>query len=83
MVDFRLRLRNRGENSDEAEEMVLAIGQRAAYFSGTEHFVNLIAGNSLYGFSGIIILTELIREAFDNKKDTRKIIQIKAKGCCG
>ena len=35
------------------EENVLAIGQKAAWFTGTRHFVNLVEGAGLYGFDGI------------------------------
>ncbi len=61
----------------------LAIGQKAAYFTGTAHFVNLVLGSGLYGFDGIMRLADLLREAFRTPKDTRSIIQIKGWGCGG
>ena len=62
---------------------VLAIGQKAAYFNGTNHFVNLLEGGGLYGFEGICALCDLIEEAAREEKDTRSIIQVKGWGCCG
>lgn len=62
---------------------VLAIGQKAAYFTGTDHFVNLIENSGLYGFYGIRRLMEMMIEAFNEPKDVRNIIQVKAWGCRG
>ena len=61
----------------------LAVGQKAAYFTGTEHFVNLVLGSGLYGFDGIVRLADLLREAYRTPKDTRSIIQVKGWGCGG
>ena len=66
-----------GNNAD-----ILAIGQKAAYFTGTRHFVNLLEGGGLYGFAGICRLMELMREAYLEEKDTKSIIQVKGWGCC-
>lgn len=60
---------------------LLAIGQKAAYFTGTRHFVNMLEGGGFYGFDGIRGLCGLIRDAAENEKDTEKIIQIKGWGC--
>jgi hypothetical protein len=76
MADFR----RRAEAGNRPE--VIAIGQMAAYFSGTRHFVNVIDSDGLYGFHGIKKLAELIIDAADNKKDTRNVIQIKGLRCC-
>lgn len=62
---------------------ILAIGQDAAYFTGTKHFVNIVESDGLYGFHGIRCLMELIKEAAEHEKDTRRLIQIKGLGCCG
>ncbi len=62
---------------------VLAIGQKAAYFLGTPHFVNLLEGGGLYGYRGICRLCGLIAEAAREEKDTKSIIQVKGWGCCG
>ena len=59
----------------------LAIGQKAAYFTGTEHFVNIVEGGGLYGFDGISQLAQLMEEAFITRSNTRELIQIKGMGC--
>ena len=64
-------------------EDVLALGQKAAYFSGSDHFVNIVEGGGLYGCDGIVRLAGLMREAFREKKDARSLIQIKGLGCGG
>ena len=60
---------------------VLAIGQKAAYFTGTDNFVNMVEGGGMYGFDGISRLAGLMTDAFLHEKDTRKLIQIKGLGC--
>ena len=60
---------------------VLAIGQKAAYFSGTRHFVNIVAGGGMYGFDGIARLAALIEDAAAHEKDTERVIQHKGLGC--
>lgn len=62
-------------------EKTVAIGQKAAYFTGTSHFVNIIDGGGFYGFSGIRRLMELLKEAYLEEKDTRTLVQIKGLGC--
>lgn len=64
-----------------SDEKVLAIGQKAAFFSGSENFVNIVAGGGFYGFDGIEKLADLMSDAFLNKKDTREVIQLKGLGC--
>lgn len=61
----------------------LAIGQKAAHFTGTNHFVNIVQGGGLYGFAGIEALCAQIEDAFVNKKDMKRLIQIKGLGCGG
>ena len=60
---------------------ILAIGQKAAYFAGTEYFVNLVEGGGFWGYEAIIRLAELMCEAFETPKDTKALIQIKGMGC--
>lgn len=60
---------------------ILAIGQKAAYFSGTAHFVNIVSGGGMYGFDGIARLAEQMLDAYHHKKDTRTVIQKKGLGC--
>lgn len=60
---------------------ILAVGQKAAYFCGTDNFVNIINGGELYGFGGIVKLCELLEDAIDKPKDRRTVIQMKGIGC--
>lgn len=66
-----------------SEAKILAIGQKAAYFCGTEYFVNIVENGGYYGFEAIIKLCRDIKEAFESPKDTKSLIQIKGMGCCG
>ena len=64
-----------------AAEKTLAIGQKAAYFTASPYFVNTVENGGLWGFTGIIQLCAMLKEAFLHEKDTRKLIQIKGLGC--
>ena len=59
----------------------LAIGQKAAYFDGTPHFVNIIEGGGLYGFSGIAGLAKEMIRATEVKKEIEQTIRRKGLGC--
>lgn len=63
---------------------VLALGQKAAYFTGTPYFVNLVEGGGLFAFTGIVKLAHLMQEAFHAAKDTEALIRRKGWGgpCC-
>ena len=65
----------------ETSEKTLAVGQKAAYFTGTPYFVNTVECGGYYGFSGIRQMLALMEDAFLHEKDTRKLIQIKGLGC--
>lgn len=67
--------------SRSREEKILAAGQKAAYFTGTDHFVNVVESGGLYGYDGMIQIAELMRDAFENPKDRKTIIQRKGYGC--
>ncbi len=77
MTDFRMRKADRRPTGPG----FVAIGQKAAYFTGTKHFVNLVENGGLYGFRGIRRLAEMIEDAALHEKDPGKLIQIKALGC--
>ena len=68
--------------AQEAGGKVLAIGQKAAYFTGTPHFVNMVEDGGLYGYGGLLELAGLIRAAAGEEKDAEKLIQVKGWGCC-
>jgi nitrogenase molybdenum-iron protein alpha/beta subunit len=57
----------------------LALGQKAAFFTDSEHFVNVVEGGGMYGFEGIMGLCRLMRQAYNEKKDVH-IIQRKGLG---
>ena len=63
------------------EEPVLAIGQKAAYFTGTRHFVNIVEGGGMYGYDGIRRMAELMVGAFREDRDASLYIQQKGLGC--
>ena len=63
------------------DKKILALGQKAAYFTGSNNFVNIVEGGGMYGFSGIIKLCDLMIDAFLNEKDMKKLIQFKGLGC--
>jgi hypothetical protein len=72
--ELRVAPRNR-------ERELLAIGQKAAWFTGTRHFVNIVEGEGLWGFAGIRSLAELMREAWSCEKDVRDLVPRKGLGC--
>lgn len=59
----------------------LAIGQKAAWFSGTRHFVNMVEGGGLNGFGGICRLADLLIDACENEKETERLVVQKGWGC--
>lgn len=75
-IHVKMRVLPRGESGE-----VLAIGQKAAYFSRSRHFVNLVQGEGLYGFDGIRRTAELMMDAYRNEKDTQKLVVQKGWGC--
>jgi len=62
---------------------VLAVGQKAAYFTGSDRFVNIVENGGLHGYDGIAKLAGLIADAAETPKDARALIQIKGLGCSG
>lgn len=78
---FKATVNFRGRFYDRDREPFLAIGQKAAYFTGTDRFVNMIENNGLHGYSGIAKLAELMIQAFNEPKDVKPIISVKAWGC--
>ena len=72
----KLRARYLGLQGDS----VLALGQKAAFFSGTNHFVNLVAGGGLNDYWAIHELVRLMREAAENPKNRQALIRLKGLG---
>lgn len=73
-ADMRVSPRRRAEKT-------LAIGQKAAWFTGTPFFVNIVQGGGLWGFAGIRTMAGLMTEAFTTEKDARDLIPRKGLGC--
>ncbi len=65
----------------ERPEKTLAIGQKAAFHTGTDYFVNVAESGGYFGYDGIVQIAALMEEAFEQPKDTRDIIQRKGIGC--
>lgn len=61
----------------------LAIGQKAAYFTNTNHFVNVVEGGGMHGYQAVMQTLQYMREAYLEEKDMRSLIQIKGMGCEG
>ena len=64
-----------------SENKILAIGQKAAWFTGSRNFVNMVQGGGLYGFDGIRHTAQLMIEAFETEKDPEDLIVRKGWGC--
>lgn len=60
---------------------ILAIGQKAAWFTGSRNFVNMVQGGGLWGFDGIRHTAQLMVEAFHEEKDPEYLIVRKGWGC--
>lgn len=65
---------------DEGDKF-LAIGQKAAYFTGTNRFVDLVEDGGHWGYDGILKLAAQIADAWETPKDAKSLIQIKGWGC--
>lgn len=61
---------------------VLAIGQKAAWFNNTTHFVNVIEGDGCIGYKGLMNLLDMMVEALGEEKDLNDIVPRKAVGLC-
>lgn len=79
-IDFRCRIWNRSD-AKQNQGRLLAIGQKATYFSGTKYFVNMVANDGLHGFVGIRKLAHRMCEAMIYEKEPEKYLSVKAKGC--
>ena len=75
-LNWNMRIAERGH-----EGKIVAVGQIAAYFNDTDHFVNVVESGGMYGYAGIRALMKLIADAYENPKNMRELIQIKGWGC--
>ena len=69
------------ESACGADVKVLAIGQKAAAFEETDHFVNIVEGGGMTGYEAITRTCRLMREAFLERKEMRGLVQVKGLGC--
>ena len=76
VIHHNMRVRERA-----ADEKMLAIGQKAAYFHQTPYFVNMVEGGGLHGYDGILTMLARIRQAAVEKKDIEDTIRRKGLGC--
>lgn len=70
--------------SDEITEEksdFLCIGQKAAYFCQSRHFVNIVEGGGMYGFGGIANLCKFLVDAYSNPKNLKLTISHKGMAC--
>ena len=64
-----------------SEEKMLALGQKAAWFTQSPHFVNVVEGAGLYGFDGIRKVMELMIDAYREEKEVEDLVVRKGWGC--
>lgn len=62
---------------------IVAIGQKAAWFTGTTRMVNMIEGGPWWGHVGMRQMAEALEEAAKNPIDVDRIISVKGYGCNG
>lgn len=78
-LNWNMRIVERGHDG-----IITAIGQKAAYFNDTNHFVDVVESGDMYGYRGIRRMLALIQEAYLEEKDMRRLVQVKGWGChCG
>lgn len=61
-------------------EKLLAVGQKAAYFTNSPYFVNMVEGGGFQGFTGILKMVALMKEAYLQEKDIEDLIVRKGLG---
>ena len=69
-----------GSGADSGKK-ILAVGQKAAAFEDTDHFVNIVEGGGMTGYEAVTRTCRLMREAFRESKDMRGLVQVKGLGC--
>ena len=75
------RMRFARTANEEEDKFVLAIGQKAAAFDNTNHFVNVVEGGGMTGYEAVTRTCALIRDAYMNEKEMRELVQVKGLGC--
>ncbi|MBQ9272107.1 MAG: nitrogenase [Mogibacterium sp.] len=91
-VHVDMRFANTANSADPAPEAdaenkgtsacgMLAIGQKAAYFENTNHFINVVEGGGMNGYEAVTRTFDLMQDAYREEKDMRGLVQIKGLGC--
>lgn len=80
-VHAGMRFANSANTAEGEGPKVLALGQKAAYFEGTDHFVNVVEGGGMTGYEAVITTCRLMREAYAERKEMRELVQVKGLGC--
>ena len=70
-------------SQSKSEGKVLAIGQKAAYFENTNHFVNVVEGGGMLGYEAVYKTARLMREAYESEQNMPELVGIKGLGCEG
>lgn len=63
------------------EGKMLALGQKAAWFTQSPYFVNVVEGAGWYGFDGIRKMAELMIRAYEEEKEVEDLVVRKGWGC--
>ena len=63
------------------EKDTLAIGPKAAWFTGTDHFVNVVELNGMWGYDALIRLCAMMEDSFLHAGDPRDVLPRKGFGC--
>lgn len=69
-----------GEKTNQKPQ-ILAIGQKAAWFTGSRYFVNQVQGAGMHGFAGIRKMAEEMERAYLQERDPKDLIVRKGWGC--
>ncbi len=81
-IEPGMRVRERLYRTEENEPVkVLAIGGQAAWFTGTNYFVNMVEGADLQGIDGMARFADMMEDAWFHEKDARDLIPRKGLGC--
>lgn len=66
---------------EENADRFLALGQKAAFFTNTRHFVNEVLGSGHYGYEAIRALAQDMITAINTLSDMQNIVTVKGWGC--
>ena len=81
-VEPSMRVKERIYTDESGKPLkVLAIGGQAAWFTGTNYFVNMVEGGDLQGIDGIRRFADLMEDAWLHEKDASDLVPRKGLGC--